>query len=151
MEVTGQFCELLLVRHAHVSHNDHGNATRLCGWHDPWLSVLGRRQAELLGRLFSVDCRAVALYSSPLRRAVQTAASIAEVVGLAPKPLDGLREINCGTLDGALLHEVARRHPGLWRRNLCQADDDFRWPGVRPIATSGHECRKQLVASRQGI
>ena len=125
----GSSCELFLVRHGHVADNDRGSSARLCGWCDPELSELGQRQAKFVRERFSRGRPIAGFYSSPLCRAAQTAELIAESIGLAPKILDGLREIYCGTLDGLPLQEVERRYPDLWLRHLAQADDEFSWPG----------------------
>ena len=69
--------EVWLVRHADVY--DQGELVS-----DPPLSPLGRQQAERLAhRLKSVDIEAV--YSSPLRRALQTAAALRERVETDPR------------------------------------------------------------------
>ncbi len=72
---------------------------RLHGISDSPLSERGRREAELAaawlaGRPFD------AFYISPLGRARQTAAIISPKVGLEPIPLEGLRELNFGWLEG---------------------------------------------------
>jgi probable phosphoglycerate mutase len=78
---------------------------------DQNLSALGRRQAEALAeRLRST--RFDALYTSPLRRTRQTAAPLAQQLGMEPWPLEGLREIRLGDIgvtlpDGATAAEVA--------------------------------------------
>ncbi len=64
---------------------------------DPPLSPLGRRQAERLAqRLKSLEIDAV--YSSPLRRALQTAASLSERVETDPR----LTEARAGYADGRM-------------------------------------------------
>lgn len=66
-------------------------------------------------------------YTSPLRRALQTAA--ATPPPLVPVPLESLREIHTGDLDGMPIEEVQQHHPDTWRRNLELSDDEFAWPG----------------------
>jgi len=69
--------EVCLVRHADVY--DQGEVVA-----DPSLSPLGRRQAERLAqRIKSVKVDAV--YSSPLRRALQTAAALRDRVEADPR------------------------------------------------------------------
>lgn len=99
----------------------------LCGWCDPPLSALGRRQVELLAERISGDPPAAVAYTSPLERAAATAAAAPPT--LCPVKLDALREINCGELDGMDLATVEARHPDLWRRNEALNDDEFAWPG----------------------
>jgi alpha-ribazole phosphatase/probable phosphoglycerate mutase len=69
------------------------------------------------------------LYTSPLRRASETAEILGRVFQLRPILLPDLREISCGDLDGLPLREVQQRYPDIWQRNLKQDDDEFRWPG----------------------
>ena len=59
-----------------------------------------------------------AVYSSPLKRAWQTAQNIAEPLNLSPQPLEGLSDINYGAWQGLSPAEVAERYGELfaiWR------------------------------------
>jgi broad specificity phosphatase PhoE len=117
-------CELILIRHA-----DAASDSRLCGWFDPPLTGLGERQARRLRR--RLDAETIdAIYTSPLRRALLTS----EAAHGARRVEPDLREIHCGLLDGAPLRVVQTRHAALWRRNLAQDDDNFRWPGGESYA-----------------
>jgi probable phosphoglycerate mutase len=78
--------ELLLIRHALPLRVEleEGRA-------DPPLSDIGRVQARALARWLlpeGID----AIFTSPLRRAVQTAEPVTEVTGLGPVVVDGLAE-----------------------------------------------------------
>lgn len=119
---------LVLIRHAQMEHNGGGPEARLCGWCDAPLTALGRGEADLLSVRLAGD-PAVALYSSPLRRAADTARAISARLGLPIHFDPSLREIYCGVLDGVLLAEVQKDHPDIWKRNLSQSDDGFGWPG----------------------
>lgn len=68
---------------------------RFAGSTDVELSDLGRHQAQCLARRL-VDDRIAAVYASPLKRTMATAAIIAEPYGLKPILRDGLREIDHG-------------------------------------------------------
>jgi broad specificity phosphatase PhoE len=72
---------------------------RFAGSTDVELSDEGRRQAEALA-LRLADDRVTAVYASPLRRTVATAAIVGGPHGLAPIPRDGLREIDHGRWEG---------------------------------------------------
>ena len=77
--------ELLLVRHAlplRVATADGSPA-------DPPLSEEGRDQAQRLARWFESE-RREALYTSPLRRALETAEPLARVCGLEPRVEPGV-------------------------------------------------------------
>lgn len=91
------------------------------------------RVAARVGQALALS-GAAALYTSPLRRAQETAVLIGGRVGLDPSTCDALREINCGELDGLFLDDVRRRFPDLWRRNVGQTDERFRWPGGESYA-----------------
>ena len=90
---------LYLLRHAATEANL-ARPARLQGRrHNPPLSGLGVRQAEMTRDFLAVrplhHC-----YCSPLLRAVQTAAIIAAPHGLAPTPLDDLTECDVGRWEG---------------------------------------------------
>jgi probable phosphoglycerate mutase len=78
--------------------------------YDPPLTELGRREAaDLARRVAALDPTAV--YCSPMLRARQTAAAVTEGLGLADAVvLEGLRELDVGSLDG-------RRDEAGWRRH----------------------------------
>ena len=96
---------LLLLRHA----ESEGNATgRIQGWSDHGLTELGRQQAEAAGRHLA-DAGAVALYSSTLRRARDTAAAVAGHTGLEIVDVPDLREYRFGEAQGLRWSEAAER------------------------------------------
>lgn len=106
----------------------------MSGWTDLPLSRKGQRQADSLVARLSREPPIVALYSSPLLRAVQTARPLADA-GLAELLVhDGLREIHCGDVDGLPVSLVQSHYPESWAANLRQADDDFSWPGGETYA-----------------
>ncbi len=101
----------------------------MSGWTDVPLSPFGRQQIELLGAELSKQLAFAAIYTSPLRRAVDTARELSQS-GLGPlRACDSLREIDCGAVDGLPIEAVRRAHPTAWAANLRQTDEDFRWPG----------------------
>ncbi len=81
--------QLLLIRHAQQEVDIRGPVGQLF---DPPLSETGRLQAELLGEALSVE-HIDAVYSSPLRRARETAAAIARHHRLDVVIRDDLREV----------------------------------------------------------
>lgn len=81
--------QLLLIRHAQQEVDLGGPVGALV---DPPLSETGRLQAELLGEALSVE-HIDAVYSSPLRRARETAAAIARHHRLEVVIRDDLREV----------------------------------------------------------
>lgn len=97
---------LIFVRHAEAE----GNLIReFHGWTDSSITTRGMAQGELLKKRFAhipVDV----LYSSSLKRTLQTAAFISDACGKAAIPLDGLKEINGGEWEGKRWDELS----GIW-------------------------------------
>ncbi len=88
--------ELFIVRHADAIP-DADEIIPSGVYDDLPLSRTGRRQAEALTeRLSALPFDAI--YSSPLLRCRQTAAPLAERLGLTPIIIDGLREIRLGNI-----------------------------------------------------
>src|SRR5260370_38455451 len=103
--------ELFIVRHADaIPEADEIIPSGI--YDDLLLSRLGREQALALAeRLGSLNFDA--LYSSPLRRCLQTAAPLAERLGLKPTVIEDLKEIKLGNLcplphDGEDLEALSR-------------------------------------------
>lgn len=80
---------------------------RFAGSTDVELSELGRHQARRLAERLADD-HLVAVYASPLKRTMMTAAIISDLHGLTPIPSDGLREIDHGRWEGLRRAEVER-------------------------------------------
>lgn len=127
---------LLLIRHAHTEPGE-----RLCGSFDVPLSARGREQVETLLTRRPQRPAPDALYSSPLTRARDVAATLARVWKLEPRLEDAAREIHCGDVEGEPLQDLRRRYPDLWARNCAQEDSSFAWPGGESYA----EFRARIV------
>jgi probable phosphoglycerate mutase len=98
---------LILIRHGESLANAEG---RLQGHLDIPLSDRGCRQAERLGERLTplgID----ALYTSPLRRANETAVIIGVRLGLALEERAALMERNVGELEGLTREEIIARFP----------------------------------------
>jgi probable phosphoglycerate mutase len=100
---------MLLVRHGQSAWNAQG---RWQGQADPVLSELGRRQARAAAA--SLMPRSLqAIWASDLRRAAETAAIIADELGVGPAVLDpDLRERDAGEWSGLTRAEIEERYPG---------------------------------------
>lgn len=96
---------LLLLRHAESEGNA---ARRIQGWADYGLTGFGRQQAEAAARHLA-GSGAVALYSSPLRRARDTAEAVAALTGLEIVDVPDLREYRFGEAQGLLWAEAQER------------------------------------------
>jgi broad specificity phosphatase PhoE len=102
---------LVLVRHAETDWN---RERRYQGHRDTSLSDTGRAQAEAAGRLLAGE-RIEAVWSSPLRRARETAAAIAAPQGLAVHVEDAFGEMRFGEWEGLTVEEVRARFPTLYQ------------------------------------
>ncbi len=116
---------LLLVRHGRTSHNVH---ERLTGWGDPDLDPLGLEQADTVGQHLARVYRPQLLFCSPLRRAYQTAERIGRACGLQPQPVEGLKEVHFGDVEGFTEAELERHFPEIHRHSRDLHDLDFCWP-----------------------
>ncbi len=95
---------LLLIRHG---ENDYSKTGRLPGrLPGVRLNERGRQQAEALGKALA-DAPVEAVYSSPLERAMETAASVAQARGLKVIPTPGLLEANVGEWQGKSVRRLA--------------------------------------------
>jgi probable phosphoglycerate mutase len=123
---------LVLVRHAKTEWVERG---LLHGRLDSPLSASGRRQAERTAQVLRAG-RYDGLYTSPQGRAIDTAAVIGRAIGLEPIPLEGLREIHFGWLEGqpvsllnsgalrpvaGLLMMLSAEKPAVARRRIAEA------------------------------
>ncbi len=104
--------ELLLVRHGESETYVDGSSFQLTDGHgDPPLSAAGQAQARLVcSRLAAA--RIDAIYVTTLRRTVQTAAPLAERLGLDLRVEASLREVYLGEWEGGRYRKmVADGHP----------------------------------------
>src|ERR1700733_13660862 len=93
---------------------------RFSGQSDLPLSASGTRQAEAAACRLAAGAQIDAVISSPLQRAVDTAAIAAAKLGLTTVIDDDLRETDFGDWDGFTLSEIQQRWPAavaLWRRD----------------------------------
>jgi alpha-ribazole phosphatase len=126
-----------LLRHGETEWNAEN---RLCGRTDVPLSEAGCRQAKSLAeRLKSIPFEA--LYSSPLKRALETARLISECVGLQPVPDQRLVELDYGQWEGKTLAEIMENDPKTfhaWDANPAQV--------APPGGESGLEAQQRVVS-----
>ncbi len=102
--------KIILVRHGHVEGI---SPERFRGRVDLMLTTEGRRQAEVTAHRIRATWRPAAVFTSPLSRCRATAAAIATPLGLTPRPLGGLIDIDYGQWQGLTPDEVRARWPGL--------------------------------------
>jgi len=126
--------DLLLVRHGQSAAYLEGQPFPLVDGHgDPPLSEQGREQASKVAERLA-DAGIGAIYVTTLRRTSQTAAPLAERLGLTPVVEPELREVYLGEWEGGLYRKmVAELHP-----IAQQMFTEERWdviPGGEPLAS----------------
>ncbi len=120
---------LVVVRHAET---DWDRQRRYQGWRDTPLSEAGRAQAEAAARLLAGE-RLAAVWSSPLRRARETAAAIATPQRLPVRFEEAFTEMRFGQWEGLTADEVSVRFPALYRAWL-ETPHLVSLPGAETLA-----------------
>jgi broad specificity phosphatase PhoE len=124
--------ELILARHGETDWN---RENRFQGHADPPLNALGRGQSAELAETLAGEALA-RVYTSPLRRASETAEIVARRLGLEVEPLEPLREIDVGAWSGLTRDDVAARFP----------ESYARWLDQGPLGYEDGETYEQLEA-----
>lgn len=135
---------ILLIRHGENDYvKKHRLAGRLPGVH---LNANGRKQAQAVAeKLAGAPIKAV--YSSPLERAMETAAPIAQALGLEVQLRQGLIEVDCGEWQDQRLKALSRTK--LWK--IVQgAPSRFRFPGGEAFTDAQHRICQELEAIAGG-
>lgn len=154
---------LIFLRHAAIECSSNGKSL-LCGSFDAPLSAAGRLQVECVRRRLQTEPGIDMLYSSPLRRTVETAEAAPHSLVDSMRLLEPLAEIDCGVVEGMPLDDVQQRYPEYWRRNEAQDDEMFCWPGgetykqfrtrVQRVITSiaqRHSGERVLIVTHAGV
>jgi phosphoserine phosphatase len=103
---------LLVVRHGHVEGM---SPERFRGHRDVDLSDLGSQQARATAAGVAARWQPAAIYTSPLRRCLQTAAAIGTACGGLPATvLDDLNDVDYGDWEWHTHEEVQARWPDLF-------------------------------------
>lgn len=126
--------KIFLVRHGETEWNKLG---KFQGCKDINLSTEGLVQAHYLYNKFNnnFDC----IYSSPLKRAVQTSKIICANTEIKPNIIDELREINFGDWEGLTIEEISCNFPNeftKWRNDkiegpICGGDLSLKSASIR--------------------
>jgi probable phosphoglycerate mutase len=131
---------IALVRHGQTE----ANARRLLlGRADPPLSDVGRAQAGAVAGMLAGDEPPIAVVSSPLRRARETAACIADVFSLDVDEEPAVIEMDYGEWDERPLAEIPAEVWTGWRDDV-----DFAAPGgesLRAVQQRVSECMERLM------
>jgi broad specificity phosphatase PhoE len=102
---------ILLVRHGQTAWN---RVERFRGHSDVPLNSTGLSQAHAAARRIVSSWHVDAVYTSPLKRAMETAQAVAQRCGLTPQPCDGIIDINYGEWQGLTGEEVGQTYPELY-------------------------------------
>jgi broad specificity phosphatase PhoE len=99
---------------------------RFRGRADLALDDTGRRQAEAAALRLKAE-HVAAIYSSPLKRALETAGIIAKQLNISAQPLEGLIDIDFGNWQGLSPEEAAKQDSQLYRKWL-EHPHEVRFP-----------------------
>ncbi|HBF40130.1 MAG TPA: alpha-ribazole phosphatase [Firmicutes bacterium] len=108
--------ELILVRHGETCDNQRG---AFLGWTDPELNETGLGMAHAIREKLANNSLN-AIFSSPLKRAFQTARIINEINHIEIQTLEALKERNFGLWDNLTLADIRASYPTearLWLNN----------------------------------
>jgi ribonuclease H / adenosylcobalamin/alpha-ribazole phosphatase len=134
---------LLLVRHGETTFTARKLFSGAGGNHDPELTDLGRLQAKRMAELLAARGPVTAVIASPLMRARQTAAVIADRLRCDVRVVEpGFSECAFGAWDGLTFDEVRQRWP----------DELDAWLSSTSVAPPGGESvdalTQRVVAAR---
>ena len=99
---------------------------RFRGRADLALDDTGRRQAEAAALRLKAE-QVAAIYSSPLKRALETASIIAKQLNISVQPLEGLIDIDFGSWQGLSPEEAAKQDGQLYKKWL-EHPHEVRFP-----------------------
>ncbi len=115
---------IILVRHGESETNI---AKVFTGQIDSLLTDTGRKQAKLMAEYVD-KYKIEKIYSSPLRRAYDTACAILEKQNCPMEKYDELREIYAGKWEGMTFDDISKMYPQtykIWREDIgCARPDD---------------------------
>jgi broad specificity phosphatase PhoE len=136
---------IYLIRHGECVGNREG---LFRGRYDFPLNEVGRRQAESLAEELK-DVEFDAVFSSPLKRAYQTAETLCQGRGIEPILEEGFNNIHLGEWEGRPKTEIAEKYPSefrLWRtepeklqRKDAETLDEVQKRSVKTLATITEE------------
>lgn len=130
--------ELLLIRHAEPERVVGQGGGRA----DPSLTARGRTQAERLAAWLAPE-KPTAIWTSPQRRAVETALPLAEAIGREAQIDDGLAEYDRDSPDYIHVDELKRTNHPRW-----QAMVEGRWEDLASVSNEEFNARVEAALTR---
>lgn len=122
---------IYLIRHGQTDWNAQG---KIQGSTDIELNETGRWQAACLAR--GMERRPVGqIFSSRLKRALETAQIIGDSQGVKVETVEGLREVDFGEWEGLTWKEIEQKYPNEYK---------LWWENPAGIAPPGGETREEL-------
>ncbi len=140
---------IVLIRHGQTEWN---RVERFRGRADVLLDETGLAQAKATGRRVASQWQPVAVYSSPLARAVKTAEAIAGRLGLLVQIHAGIADIDYGQWQGLTPDEVEERWPEI-HHAWYTAPHTVRIPGgetLDEIRVRAMEAVNEIAAQHVG-
>jgi probable phosphoglycerate mutase len=140
--------ELLLIRHALPVRIDEGTVD---GPADPHLAELGVRQAEALASWLAEE-RVHAIWSSPMRRARETAAPLSARLGLPVRVDEDLAEYDREALSYIPIEELKAADDPRWNQ-LPERPEEFQADVVAAIEAivAAHPGQRVAVVCHGGV
>ncbi len=135
--------KLYLVRHGETDWNIQN---KIQGKSDTVLNETGKKQAEALAGLLKENYTIDAVYTSPQKRALETAQVIGRGMGIEPIIKQGLEEMSLGKWEGYSWRQVRELFPeeyGIWHKN--------RRYQLPPEGESYQQLLDRLLESLNGI
>ncbi len=139
---------IYLIRHGAI---DKPSPRSFLGQTDLPLNKEGVRQAQILRQQLQ-DIPFTTIFSSPLKRAIQTATLVSGMPTAALQQIDAFKEINLGAWEGLSVTEVQARFPGAYERR-GQDLEFFRPPrgeSFADLAARSYPALLSLVEAYRG-
>lgn len=123
--------KIYIIRHGITSDN---KKKSLQGQRDTHLNGQGLIQAERMAEYFT-ELPLDVIYSSPMHRAMETAAPLARIKGLKINALDDLKEVNFGAWEGVEMSKLGELYPEQMR-NFIAAPSKWTAEGAETFAAA---------------
>ena len=139
---------LLLIRHGQTPWNTLG---KVQGCTNINLAKEGKEQAILLKNQLKGQFDVI--YTSPLRRALETAQIIAEPTALSPIIIEDLKEINFGTWEGMTFPQIKEQYPEAfynWQTDKLIGPLLDGEGSIKNVSLRAKNCISHLVQQHEG-